>query len=150
MKSEDKPHRSTFVRDLFLGLFSYKRAYEFIRANRLWEGMTRYKAIIILLVIIGLVLGMKILNMMQNAVQSQGITQMGLTTTMSMVKDVAKESYNLLFFGGMKYLVLIFFEIIIFHFVRRTLEIKTGQEIKATYKGFVAAEIRMIMTGEIE
>lgn len=142
--SEKKNYVSTFLGDLLLGLTSFRKAYEFIREHRLWEGMTRYKGIVTIFIIIGLAIGAKIFDVVQNMVSTRGVSEMGLINTMSLVKDVAKESYNLLFLGGMKYLVLIFLEIIIFHFVRRTLEVKMERTFDVTLKAFVKAEIRMI------
>ncbi len=134
----------TFLGDLFKGLDAYKKAYGFIKEHRLWEGMTRYKGIIFIFILIGLVIGIKIFDIVQNMVQTRGVSEMGLINTMSMVKDVAKESYNLLYLGGMKYLVLIFLEVVIFHFVRRTMEIKTGRNFEVSFKAFLTAQIRMI------
>lgn len=142
--SKEQRHIPAFINDFLNTLKAYRKSYEFIKENRLWEGMTRYKAILAILIIIGLVLGLKILDIVQNMVSTRGVDEMGLINTMSIVKDVAKESYNLLFLGGMKYVVLIFLEIIIFHFVRRTLEVKTGRDIDVTLKAFLAAEVRMI------
>jgi hypothetical protein len=142
--SKRQNYISTFLGDFFLGLTAYKNAYAFIREHRLWDGMTRYKGIIVIFILIGLVLGVKIFDIVQNMVQTRGISEMGLINTMSMVKDVARESYNLLFLGGMKYLVLIFFEIAIFHFVRRTMEIKTGRTFEVSFQAFLDAQVRMI------
>lgn len=139
----EKSTISLFVSDFFHGLKAYKKAYEFIRENRLWEGAARYKGAVALLILIGLVLGLKVFDITSNFVQSDKEGPV-LASTMGMVKDVASESYNFLFLGGMKYLVLIFLEIIIFHFVRKTLEIKTGKQIKVTFKQFLNAEMRMI------
>ncbi len=142
--SREQRHLPAFINDFLNTLKAYRKSYEFIKENRLWEGMTRYKAILVIFILIGLVLGLKILDIVQNMVSSSGIGEMGLVNTMSMVRDVAKESYHLLFLGGMKYIVLIFLEIIIFHFVRRTLEVKTGKVFDVTLKAFLVAEVRMI------
>jgi hypothetical protein len=134
---------ASFLNDFRHGILAYKEAYEFIKENRLWEGVMKYKGIVYLTVFVGLVLGVKIFTTFSTIIQSQIGQTVGIASAMSMVGEVAKESYNLLFMGGMKYVVLIFLEIIIFHFVRRTLEIKMGKDIQITFKGFVAAEIRM-------
>ncbi|MEO1434520.1 MAG: hypothetical protein AAFV80_03235, partial [Bacteroidota bacterium] len=58
--------------------------------------------------------------------------------------SLGAEGYNLFFLGGMKYVVLIIMEVVIFHFVRKTISILSGEEQEASFKAFVAAEIRMI------
>ena len=55
-----------------------------------------------------------------------------------------KEEYNLLFAGGMKYTMLIFLEILIFHITRRTLNILKLESGDPTLKAFIRAQIRML------
>jgi hypothetical protein len=70
--SKRQNYISTFLGDFFLGLTAYKNAYAFIREHRLWDGMTRYKGIIVIFILIGLVLGVKIFDIVQNMVQTRG------------------------------------------------------------------------------
>jgi len=54
------------------------------------------------------------------------------------------EGYDLFVLGGLKYVILILMEVIIFHFARRTLEVKTGETIDTSLKVFIEAQVRKI------
>ncbi len=61
------------------------------------------------------------------------------------VKEQVKKAGRSFFFsGGMKYLLLIFLEVLIFHFSVKTYSILKGKEIKLHVNDFYKAEIRML------
>ncbi len=63
---------------------------------------------------------------------------------MSFFSGLGEISNKLLFTGGMKYLILILLEMIIFHFAVKTYEILSGEKRILKLKDFINAEIRMI------
>lgn len=59
-------------------------------------------------------------------------------------ENIKKAGKNVFFEGGMKYLLLIFLEVLIFYFAGKTLWILSGKKSDPQFKDFVNAEIRMI------
>ena len=57
---------------------------------------------------------------------------------------MAFEGYDFLFVGGMKYVMMMLLEVVIFHMVRVTLEKLTGQTSDLSFQAFFNAQIRMI------
>lgn len=82
-----------------------------------------------------------VFNYWSGALQQQ---ELSLATLGSAFGGFFSEGYDLFIIGGLKYVILILMEVIIFHFVRRTLEIKTGQKLDTSIKTFISAQIRMI------
>lgn len=135
-----------FFDDLRIGFRSLRESYEFIREHRLWIGFWKYGWAARFLTFLGLVVGFKFWAVIMDWWRS---TEMGNPIEMTMsvfslFKNVSVEGYEMFYAGGVKYLILILMEILIFHFARKTLEILRGEAIDATFKTFVDAEIRMI------
>ena len=54
------------------------------------------------------------------------------------------KGYDLFVIGGLKYVVLILAEVVIFHFARRTLEVITGEDVDNSFQAFLGAQKRMM------
>ncbi len=122
-----------------------REAIDFIRKHRLWEGFWKFTWVMRILILAGFVASFKLFSIFRNwyqGAQTDNVIAMS-QSMMNLFSNVANEGYNFLFIGGFKYIVLLLVEIIVFHFVRRTLEIKTGNSQDFTPKTFIRAQIRM-------
>ncbi len=137
---------SQFIKDFKFGFEKNLEAIEFIKEHRLWEGFWKFNWVFRLLIFVGIVAGLKLMSI-YNGWYSNMHASNPVELTMSIGSffgDFFSESYNFFFLSGFKYILLILVEIIVFHFVRRTQEIKTGISQDFTPKTFIKAEIRMI------
>lgn len=127
-------------------LKKHRDAIDFIYKHRIWEGFWKYGWVAKLLVVVGVLIGMKFLSIIFNwfnqADTSDPIAV--ISSVGSLMGQVAEEGYHFLFFGGMKYILMILLEIIVFHVCRRTTAILTGQDSQAGFDAFLKAQVRMI------
>lgn len=127
-------------------LKKHRDAIDFIYKHRIWEGFWKYGWVAKLLVVVGVLIGMKFLSIIFNwfnrADTSDPIAV--ISSVGSLMGQVAEEGYQFLFFGGMKYILMILLEIVVFHVCRRTTAILTGQDTEASFDAFLKAQIRMI------
>ena len=132
-------------RDFFVTSLNYQRVYNFFMSNRLWEGMRIYKWVGTILVITAIIAGLGFFKY-----SFDWWRQVDLQSTSSLAavgnyfSNVFQEGYNLFVLGGLKYVVLILMEVVIFHFVRRTLEVITNKSVDHSFKTFLGAQVRMI------
>jgi hypothetical protein len=118
----------------------------FIRKNRLWVGFWKYGWVAKALVFLAILLGLKFLKTVINWWNTSEMDDPveAVASVGSLFQNVAFEGYEFLFVGGMKYIMLILLEVIIFHMCRGTLEILTGKTSDLSFNSFVKAQIRMI------
>ncbi|MEM8908085.1 MAG: hypothetical protein AAGD05_09595, partial [Bacteroidota bacterium] len=114
--------------------------------HRLWIGFWEYGWASRFLLLLGLIVGLKFMDVFQDWWNHADMhNPLAFTSSMgSLIKDVTLEGYNLFYLVGLKYFILILMEIVIFHFARKTLEIIRSTQVDASFKTFVRAEIRMI------
>lgn len=137
-------HLARFVRYFLRGIGHAFEAAVFTRRSRLWEGLFRYgwlSRVLVLAVALASVPVLASLFDWINLVQEGQVLQAGLGESLSVS---FQESKDLILFGGFKYVVLILMEVVIFHFTRRTIEMKTGQKLDTSFQAFLHAEWRMI------
>lgn len=136
----------TYFRQFVFTLKKHREAVDFIYEHRLWEGFWKYGWVARLFVIIGVLISLKFLSILFNwLTQADASNPQAVISSMStLVTEIASEGYHFLFFGGMKYIMIILLEIIIFHVCRRTLAILTNEKTDAGFQAFVQAQIRMI------
>lgn len=136
-----------YTRQLGFSLAILPRTVAFIREQKLWKGMLSYGWVARIFIAVALLGGLKFMSLfikwIQQLFQANGagdaVATMGL-----FAKDLAVGSWDMLFSSGSKYLMLILLEVVVFHFARRTLEILTGNQAKASWHDFVGAQIRMV------
>ncbi len=139
-----------FIRQFLATLLLHKKAYEFIREHRPWEGLQRYgwtgKVLICVAVIFGFIFFRSFYEMISQAVKDPQAFEAGMMATFS---HFSLENFGWMLKGGKKYLVLIVLEVVTFHFIQRTLEIRMGRVPDRSFGAFVNAEKRMIMVAFI-
>ncbi|MCB0601820.1 MAG: hypothetical protein KDC28_11350 [Saprospiraceae bacterium] len=137
---------SLFVYDLAYTLSRIKDAVHFIRDNRLWEGMMGYSWLSRILLVVGLLLSLKFVVSFFKWYE-QGVNEdhhNAVYQAFASTGHAFSDSLGFMFNGSFKYILLIVFEIFIFHFSRRAIEILTGMKTHSDWKDFVAAQKRMI------
>ncbi|MFT5383911.1 MAG: hypothetical protein ACI8VT_001311 [Saprospiraceae bacterium] len=127
-------------------IITHQEAYTFIRKNKLWEGFWKYGWVSRLFIGLAILMGLKfVLIFIDWLDQFRTVSTANTLVEMKhLMGNIAFESYNFLFVGGLKYVMLILLEVLIFHICRRTLEILTGESSDLTFKVFLKAQIRMI------
>lgn len=127
-------------------LLKHREAPMFIRKHKLWEGFWRYGWVSRMLVVIALLIGIKLFSIFWNWWGKAELDDLGsAVSSMGMLAgDFFKEGFDYLFLGGMKYVMLILMEVLVFHFCRRTVSILTGKDSPASFDDFFKAQVRMI------
>lgn len=151
MTPDGRSPRSELDKVPFLNQFidtikGHWEATEFIIKYRPWSGFWNYGWVSSLLLSLAILSGFKFFNVFMNWFEqfkshenTNSFVEMGL-----LFESMALESYNFLFSGSIKYIMLILLEVVIFHLCRRTMEILSKEESKPTFKEFLKAQIRMI------
>lgn len=127
-------------------MLTHPEAGRFIIKHKLWNGFWKYGWVSKILVGIAILFGLKFISILwdwmdhfRNAEASSTFTEMGL-----LMQTVASGSYDFLFSGGIKYVMLMLLEVVVFHICRRTSEILRGVSEELTFKLFIKAQVRMI------
>lgn len=127
-------------------VLTYKEAIEFIQVNKLWQGMGQYGWLSKALLALALVLGWYAYGTVEKVTEvfdAQNFTA-AYQTLSSSVSDLSSMGADFISSNYFKYIVFILMEVVIFHFARRTLEIKTNKDFDTTFNAFWNAEKRMI------
>jgi hypothetical protein len=131
-----------FVRTILL----HKYALRFIQEHKPWEGLQRYGWIVLVMSFAAVLLSYQffstIYDIIRNAITASSSFEAGIATAFS---GLSFEQFNWMLHGGKKYLILIILELITFHFIQRTLEIRLGRMPDHSIKAFLKAEKRLII-----
>lgn len=135
-----------YFRQFIFTLRKHREAIDFIYEKKIWEGFWRYGWVAKVLIVVGVLIGLKFLSIIFNwFTQADGSTPLAVLSSVgALFQNIASEGYRFLFAGSMKYIMIILLEIVIFHVSRRTLSILTGQDSDATFDAFLEAQKRMI------
>ncbi len=125
---------------------AHREATHFITKHKLWVGFWKYGWVSRGLIGLAILFGLKSLSIFMDWLDHfRSVDSANAFAEMGMLfQNMAFESYDFLFVGGLKYVMLLLLEVIIFHICRRTLEILTGKSSDLTFNTFVKAQIRMI------
>jgi hypothetical protein len=138
------PNVQHLIADLRFGLWSFPEALRFMRTHRLWTGFWQYGWLSRLMLVFAIWVGLK-----YGALLLGLFSRIDVTNPSSIGAGMADFVGDLLdadsgfLLGGMKYLVLVLAEVLIFHIVRRTVELLTGEEQDNSFSSFVKAQVRM-------
>ena len=133
-------------RDIRLGIKALRGAVPFIRQHKLWVGVLSYGWFSRFLLVVAVIAGLKFFSVL---VQWAGGLKIDSplaygASMLDLFSRMFKEGYHLFFLGGMKYGILVLAEVLLFHVVRRTLEILKGEVEDASFKAFIQAQVRMV------
>ena len=122
-----------------------RKSYTFFKTHKLWKGIFEHKWILLLTVIISILFTFALFSdLYQYIFPVEEIVDADVVDLDGDIPDAKEKNKNTAIFGGSKFLLLIMFEIVIFHFSVKTLEILNNEKYKTTFGMFMKAEIRMI------
>lgn len=122
-------------------------AWRLIRERQLWRGIDKYGWVTKVLIIAAILLGFSFLSLVIDWFRqlTQADSALAAISSMgSLAGSVALEGYESFTSGMMKYVVLLLSEVIIFHFMQRSLEELHDKPIATDFNAFYQAQIRMI------
>ncbi len=123
-------------------LFLHDDAYRFIKFHKIWRGFLDYgwasKALLLIGILFSLHFFSIIIDWIEHIYNEGGNIIANTSTMLGDVKELVFLE------GGIKYLILIAVEILIFHCSVKTINILNGQKKIPVFQDFVAAEKRMI------
>lgn len=137
------------IHEFFYTLLAFPRAWRFMVNHRLWEGLRQYGWVARGLVTIGILIAIYMVSEAREWFASH--EEAPLTAMMiggdSLLLTWMKEAYDSMSDGVLNWVSLILLEVVIYHFMRRTLKIilKKNVEKAHTFKPFLDAQIRMII-----
>lgn len=138
---------SRTIDQIFITIGSLRTAIDMVREYRLWEGINRYSWVFKVLLIVGVLLGLSFLSTVFDWVGGLSVT----TEPNSFFSDMGTlagtlvtDGYESFTSGILKYVILMLSELVIFHFMQRTLEVLRNKPVETNFKAFFRAQIRMI------
>jgi len=136
---------SEIIKNFPSTLLSHKEAVDFIREHKLWQGMGQYGWFSKVLVLFGLFLAFYTFTLVGGMFGGVSTNNMSMFSAMGQSLSLLTDQGSAFIHSNLfKYLVFILMEVVIFHFARRSLEIKTGKDFDTSFKAFWSAEKRMI------
>lgn len=127
-------------------LFTHIEAWNFIALHKPWQGILKRGWFIYVVLGAGIIVALNFFSIFiagLGKIEATGISAFG-ASMVNAFDYIAKEEYNYFFQGGIKYIVLILMEVLIFYCSGRTLEIITGQDVSFTVNDFINAQKRAI------
>lgn len=137
----------TFISQLFITLGSLRAAIALIRERELWKGINRYNWVFKALFIVGILIGVSFLTEVGGWIRSLFVSHNSINAfaaTGMMISNIATDGYESFTSGLLKYVILVLSEVVVFHFMQRTLEEIQGHPVRTDFKAFFNAQMRMI------
>lgn len=114
---------------------------EFISNNKLWKGYWKSGWISKVTIILAAICSWKLITQFKDLFTSETSSEIA---TMGLFQGMGQVSNKLFLNSGVKYLILIILEMVIFYFSVKTYEILSKTERNLELKDFIVAQIRMI------
>jgi hypothetical protein len=140
------PPIAEYVEQFLYTMRAFPRSWRFLREHRLWEGLTRYGWISKMLVAFAFIISLRFITVFLdwwNSIQSKADSNIvyGLA---DLSKDMWSKGLGFLVSGGMKYVVLFLFMVIIYHISNRAMDVLTGQPSHISLKDFIDSQKRAL------
>lgn len=138
-----------FVSQFLLTLRTHQRAFFFTREHRLWDGFWKYGWVSRFLIFAAMIMGLKFIMVFVKWIDKASHTDTAqmMSVASGMFSDMYDSTLKDLLSGNMHFVMLILLEVIIFHVIRRTLEVLFGDLPDPTLKDFIRAQVRMFVVG---
>lgn len=143
---EEHPYLGYPIRDIRLAIKAAREAYPFVVKHRLWAGILAYGWFTRFLLFAALLVGLKFLGVILSwagTVRTDSPVSYG-ASVLSLYENLFKEGYHLFALGGMKYGILVLANVLLFHVVRRSMEILKGEAPDASFKSFARGQVRSL------
>ena len=143
-------YRSTIygVHEFFYTLMTFPRAWRFMVNHRLWEGLRQYGWVARALVVIGILVGLAMIGEVIDWLDDHADASLYTLAVGedSLVVDLLTEAYESLSDGVLNWVILVLLEVVVYHFMRRTLRVILGKDVEEAhkFKPFLQAQQRMI------
>lgn len=140
------------IHEFFYTLLAFPRAWRFMRNHRLWEGLSQYGWVARALVIIGVVgasyVIFEAIDWFDSHADAPLTAMMSSESLFVQWFTELKASFSE---GFLNWTTLVLLEVVIYHFMRRTLQIvlKKNIENAHTFKPFLDAQVRMLIVSTI-
>ncbi|THH42048.1 hypothetical protein [Neolewinella litorea] len=136
------------VHEFFYTLMTFPRAWRFMINHRLWYGLRQYGWVARALVVIGVLVGLFMITEVVDWFESHSdapLYAMAVGSD-SLIMRLVQDAYQSLSEGTLNWVVLVLLEVVIYHFMRRTLRIIVQKDTEAAhqFRPFLHAQIRMI------
>ncbi|MTB51760.1 hypothetical protein [Lewinella sp. W8] len=136
------------IHEFFYTLLAFPRAWRFMVNQRLWVGLKDYGWVARFLVFVGVLLGVTMINEIVEWFSSHeneplAAMMIGADSLLVRLFNFMAESMSS---GALNWVTLVLLEVVIYHFMRRTLQIilKKNVEKAHTFRPFFDAQLRMI------
>ncbi|MCX8209453.1 MAG: hypothetical protein OTI34_00265 [Lewinella sp.] len=140
------------IHEFFYTLLAFPRAWRFMRNHRLWEGLRQYGWVARTLVVIGVLGAAYVIFEAVDWYGSHADAPLSaMMSSESLLVQWFTELTESLSEGLLNWVTLVLLEVVIYHFMRKTLQIilKKDVENAHTFKPFLNAQIRMIIVSVI-
>jgi hypothetical protein len=151
-----RPHPAMFrraIHEFFYTLLAFPRAWRFMRTHRLWEGLRQYGWVSRFLVFVGVMIGIYMVSEITDWFSSHNEANFSamIIGQESILLTWIKDAYESLSDGVLNWVTLILLEVVIYHFMRRSLQIvlKKNIENAHTFKPFFEAQKRMVIVSSL-
>ena len=118
-----------------------------IRDRQLWKGVEGYGWVTKVLLVAAVILGASFIGQVVNWIQELSRVDSPISALSSFgnfAKNVALDGYSSFSSGLLKYVVLLLSEVLIYHFMQRSLQELVDKPVTTRFKAFFDAQIRMI------
>ncbi|MEM9929002.1 MAG: hypothetical protein AAF840_04250 [Bacteroidota bacterium] len=141
------------IHEFFYTLLAFPRAWRFMVNHRLWEGLRQYGWVARGLVGVGVLIALYMISEAQDwyATHEAEPAYAMMIGTDSLLLTWIKDAYDSMSDGVLNWVSLVLLEVVIYHFMRRTLQIILRKNVEKahTFKPFLDAQIRMIMVSVV-
>ncbi len=152
----ERDHLTRFrygVHEFFYTLLTFPRAWRFMLNHRLWVGLRDYGWVSRALVVVGIIVAIatvgEVVDWLQNHSDAPLYTM--AIGGESLVYQLFADFYDSLSDGVLNWVILVLLEVVIYHFMRRTLLVILQKDVEQahTFKPFLQAQKRMIMVSAV-
>ncbi|NJB84751.1 hypothetical protein GGR26_000496 [Lewinella marina] len=129
-------------------LMTFPRAWQFMLNHRLWTGLRQYGWVARGLMVVGVLAGLFMISEVVDWFQGHADAPLYALAigSDSLLLRLVWDFYESLSEGTLNWVVLVLLEVVIYHFMRRTLQIILRKDVEAAhqFRPFLQAQIRMI------
>lgn len=144
--------KTTFDQFIYT-LLAFPRAWRFIRHYELWKGLREYKWVFRTLLLVALASGLYLINDIFDWWESHQDANVAafFVGGDSLIANLGKHTYQSFTDGSMKWVILILLEVIIYHFMRKTMHILLDKDMPDAHslRPFLRAQKRMIIVSVV-
>ena len=125
------------------------KANDFIKTNKLWKGLFKMKWVFWTAIIFSIIFSFHFISVffewIRVILMGQQQEESAFLASNNMFNSIQLFGNEVFVSGGVKYLIFIFAEVIIFHCTVTTINILSGKKQRPKFKDFINAEKRMIV-----